>query len=318
MRVFITGMGGELGTAVAQQVEDDPSIDAVAGVDLFPPRRRLLRAEFHRVDPRNRERMTTIIRAFAPTALIHLGVYEPYSRSSPRAATARTVAGTVATLEAAVTSGRLDRIVVRSGIEVYGRRRGAPLRPDEEVPPAPSSSFGHTMLYVEQVSRETGTRVGVPVTLLRFAPIVGPHVPSPLGRLLRLPAVPFSPLADPVFSVTHQQDVVAAFVAALREPIHGALNVVGPGAVTASQAARLGGRLPVPVVGPGWRGAKALAQLAGAPVPDHVHELLVRGRTADGSRLVETLGIRVQHRTPDVVRQLYAWEPIEYLSTTAA
>jgi UDP-glucose 4-epimerase len=317
MRVFITGIGGTLGTAVAQRVEGDPSVDAVAGVDLFPPRRRLLRAEFHRVDPRNRERMAAIIRSFAPTALIHLGVYEPYSRSSPRAAVARTAAGTVAALDAAVTSRRLDRIVVRSGIEVYGRRRGAPLRPDEEVPPAPSSSFGHILLNVEQISREAGDRAGVPVTLLRFAPIVGPHVPSPLGRLLRLPAVPFSALGDPVFSVTHEADVVAAIVAALNDPVHGALNVVGPGAVTASQAARIGHRVPVPVVGPGWRGAKALAHLAGAPVPDHVHELLVRGRTADGSRLAEVLGVRVQHHTPEVVRQLYAWEPIEYLSVTA-
>lgn len=318
MRVFITGMGGELGTAVAQLVEDAPSVEAVAGVDLFPPRRRLHRAEFHRIDPRNRERMFAVIRSFAPTALLHLGVYEPYSRSSPRAAVARTAAGTVVALEAALAGGRLDQVVVRSGIEVYGRRRGAPLRPDEEVPPAPTSAFGHMMLHVEQVSREAGRRVGAAVTVLRFAPIVGPHVPSPLGRLLRLPAVPFSPLADPVFSVVHQHDVAAAFLAALHQPFQGPLNVVGPGAVTASQAARLGGRVPVPVVGSGWRVARALARLAGTPVPDHVHELLVRGRTADGSRITEALGIRILHHTAEVVRQLYAWEPIDHLRSTAA
>ncbi len=315
MRILITGMGGELGTAVAQLLEGIDSVDEVAGVDLYPPRRRLLRAEFHRVDPRDRERTHAVITEFAPTVLVHLGVYEPFSRSSPRSAVARTAAGTVAAIGAATDAGALERLVVRSGIEVYGRRRGTPIQPDEDVAPDPTSAFGHSLLHAEQVSREAGGRAGIPVTLLRFATIVGPHVPSPLGRLLRMPLVPFSPLADPPFSVLHQDDAIAAFVAAVRRPHDGPVNVVGPGAVTASQSARLGGRIPVPVVGPGWRGARGLAELAGAPVPDHVDELLRRGRTADGSRAGELLGLGPVRDTPDVVRHLYDWSDVEYVAT---
>lgn len=313
VRVVITGMGGELGTAVAQLLEADESIEEIVGLDLYPPRRRLLRAVFHRVDPRNRERTAAVIAACRPTVLVHLGVYEPYSRSSPRSAVARTAAGTVAAVPAAVEAGALESIVLRSGIEVYGRRRGAPVRPDEEVVPDPTCGFGHSLLHAEQVCRGAGSRAGVAVTLLRFATIVGPHVPSPLGRLLRLPAVPFSPLADPPFSVLHQHDAVAAFVAAVRRPYDGAVNVVGPGAVTASQAARLGGRIPVPVVGPGWRGARALAEAAGAPVPEHVQELLLRGRTADGGRVAGILGLRRIRPTPEVVRHLFEWSQVDYL-----
>ena len=44
--------------------------------------------------------------------------------------------------------------------------------------------------------------------------VLGPHVPSPLGRLLRMPAVPFSVLADPPFAVVEDIDVARAFVAA--------------------------------------------------------------------------------------------------------
>lgn len=317
MRVLVTGMGGELGTRVAQLLETEPSVSAVMGIDLFPPRRRLRVAEFHRVDPRNRERMRELITGFAPTALVHLGVYEPFSRSSPISAVERTAAGTVAALGAATGAGSLDRIVARSGIEVYGRRRGAPLRPDEESPVDPSCAFGHSLLHVERVCREAGYSAAIPVTLLRPATVVGPHVPSPLGRLLRLPVVPFYALGDPPFSVVHQEDVARAFVAALMHPHDGPVNVVGPGAVTASQAARLGRRVPLPVFGPAWRVTRVLAQFAGAPVPEHVQELLCRGRTADGSLAVEALYFRPAHGTPDAVRHLYEWSRTSYISTPA-
>src|SRR3954451_9897447 len=170
MRVLITGMGGELGTRLANQLAADAGVEAILGLDVDPPRRRHT-AEFHRVDPRDRERTTRLIDDFRPTALVHLGVYEPYARSSPKSAVERTAAGTLAGVTAAVGAGHLDRLVVRSGIEVYGRRRGAPVRPDEDVRPDPTCAFGHQLAHVERVCREGGLHAAVPVTSLRFAPL---------------------------------------------------------------------------------------------------------------------------------------------------
>lgn len=316
MRVLITGMGGELGTRVANLLEADPSIEAVVGIDTDPPRRRLHRADFHRIDPRDRVRTAEVVRSFEPTALVHLGVYEPYARSSPRAAIERTANGTIGVMAAVADVGTVDRVVVRSGIEVYGRRRGAPRCPDEDVRPDPTSPFGQVLQHTERVATETGLGSGIPVTLLRFAQLAGPHFPSPLGRYLRMQAVPFHALGDPAFSVLDKHDAVAAVLAALRRPYAGPVNVVGPGAVTASQAARMGSRLPVPVAGPGWRTARLLAELVGSPVPDHVHELLVRGRCADGSRAAERLGVAPEHPTPRVIEMLYEWAEVEYLAVT--
>lgn len=310
MRVLITGMGGELGTRVANLLEEQHDVSHLLGVDVDPPRRRLSRTEFHRIDPRNRDRTRAVIRDFAPTALVHLGVYEPYARSSPRAAVARTAAGTIAAVTTAAATGQLDRIVARSGVEVYGRRRGGPLRPDESVRAQPSTPFGHSLVHVERICVEAGRQSDAPVTLLRFGPLVGPHFPSPLGRLLRLPAVPFSP-GDPPFSVLHQEDAAAAVLATLRRPVDGPVNVIGSGAVTVTQAARIGRRVPVPVVGPGWRAAGLACELAGAPVPPHVRELLIRGRTADGTLVEGALGWRPAHGTRAVVERLYEWnEPV--------
>ncbi len=317
-RVLITGLGGSLGTALARRLEVDESVDRIVGVDLYPPRRRLQRAEFHRIDPRDEIGMRRIITRERPTVLAHLGVYEPYSRSSPASARERTEAGTRIAVDAAVTAGSLEHIVLRSGVEVYGRGRSAPLRPDEVVEPEPTCDFGAFMLEAEQVCRRAGSRANVPVTSLRFATIMGPHVPSPLGRLLRLPAVPFSALGDPAFSVTHTDDVAGSFAAAIAARYDGPVNIVGPGVVTASQAARLGGRVPVPVLGLGWSCAKALSELIGAPIPDHIRELLVRGRSADGTLAAEVIGYEPRFTSHQVVHELHEWSGVHYLPAPGA
>ena len=77
MRLLITGMGGELGTRVAQLLETNREVDEIAGLDVDPPRRRLRRAEFHRINPRDRTRSVAFVRAFDPEVVVHLGIYEP-------------------------------------------------------------------------------------------------------------------------------------------------------------------------------------------------------------------------------------------------
>lgn len=315
MRVLVTGMGGELGTRVAMLLEAHRDVEAVVGIDVEPPRRHLRRAEFHRVDPRDEVRTVATVRSLEPDAVVHLGVYEPHARSSPRRAEERTVAGTDTLLSTLATMGGIQRVVVRSGIEVYGRRRGRPAVPDESVVPEPTSTFGRMVARVENIAATTcGTAT---LAVLRMAPVVGPHFPSPLGRYLRLPVVGCDALADPAFSVLHQEDAARAVVHALVAGAHGTWNVVGPGAVTPLQAVRLGSRLPIPVAPPAWPLARRAAELAGAPVPDHVTELLRRGRSADGSSITRDLGFQCAYSTPEVVKDLYEWAPVAHLWAVA-
>lgn len=315
MRVLVTGMGGELGTRVAMLLEAHRDVEAVVGIDVEPPRRHLRRAEFHRIDPRDRVRLVGCVRRLSPTAVVHLGVYEPHARSAPRRAEERTLAGTETVLATVTAMGGVDRIVVRSGIEVYGRKRGRPVVPDETVLPEPTSTFGHTLSEVETIAGRV--RGDASLALLRMAPVVGPHFPSPLGRYLRLPVVGVDALGDPPFSVVHQEDAARAVVHALIAGAHGTWNVVGPGAVTPLQAVCLGSRLPVPVAPPAWPLVRRAAALAGAPVPDHVTELLRRGRSADGTRIAHDLGFETAYGTPDVVKDLYEWAPVAHLRAVA-
>jgi UDP-glucose 4-epimerase len=317
-RVLVTGMGSELGSHVAARLEAEAWVGDIAGLDVDPPRRRLRRATFHRLEPLDRRRTVDVISRFDPHVVVHLAVWEPNARADATTAPHWTAAAAVNMLGAAAGGRSLQAIVVRSGINVYGRRRGSPTRPDESVRPDPTSSFGRSLLALEEVAVQAAATAGVPVTLLRLAPVLGPHVPSPLGRFLRLPVVPMSLLADPSFSVLGHEDAARAVVAATRHHPDGPVNVVADGAVTASQAARIGSRWPIPLVGPEWVVAKAIAAAVGAPVPDHVLEIIHRGQTADGSRAEAVLRMAPERSTVEVVRALYEWATVLHLRPSEA
>jgi len=309
-RVFLSGVGGELGTLVASLLEDEPWVGALAGIDADPPRRRLQRTTFHRIHPDEHDRIVETVTAFDPHVLVHVGVWEPDARANPAAAAMLTDQAATSILGAAAECPALEHVVVRSGIEIYGRERGALTRPNESTPVFPTSSWGRTVAAIEHTAARVGERVGVTVGAVRLAPVLGPHVPSPLGRLLRMPAVPFSLLADPPFAVIEDRDAALAIVAAARVGLDRPVNVVAPGAITAWQAARHGRRLSVPLVGPDWRIARALSHLFGAPIPDHVAEALHRGRLADNGAMRDVLGIVPEASTIEVIDRLYNWPSI--------
>jgi UDP-glucose 4-epimerase len=303
-------MGGELGSRVASLLEQQAWVGQIEGIDVDPPRRRLRRTVFHRIVPGQHDRTVEVVTDFNPHVVVHIAVWEPYARAAT--ATARTLTDDAATsiLGAAAECRALESIVVRSGIEIYGRARGSVTRPGEQVATNPTSEYGHMVAKIESTANAIGERVGVSVGSLRLATVLGPHVPSTLGRLLRLPAVPFSVLADPPFAVIHQHDAAEAFVTAARERIDEPLNIVAPGAITTLQAIRRGRRIPVPLVGPEWSAARAVTYLAGAPLPEHVQEMLHRGRLADNARARELIGFAPKTTTSDVIDQLYRWPSV--------
>jgi UDP-glucose 4-epimerase len=307
MRVLITGVGGALGGRVAALVEQLKEVSAVAGMDFTPPSTKLKRTEVSVIDPRERRLVAGAVRRFAPTAVVHLGIYEPDARATPQVAGERTMAGTTTVLGAAAEAGELDRIVVRSGFEVYGRRPSGAQVPDESVAPDPTSAFGRTLLRTEQLAQATAESVNATCSLLRMATVVGPDLPSPLGRYLRLRVVPVNGIPDAPIALLHVDDAARAIVAALRLRLDGPLNVAGAGSVTAFQAVLLGGNIPLPIIGPWWAIARRISSAVGSPVPDHVLELLQRGRVADTSKLEVLPDLYPSMGTIEVAKLLQSW-----------
>lgn len=303
-------MGGDLGSRVAVALEQEEWVGELVGYDSDPARRRLSRSTFHLVNPGDRDRVNELVSAFDPHVYIHIAVWEPSSRAAPKQAETLTRRAAEVSLGAAAECRSLESIVIRSGIEVYGRGKGSPTRPDEDAGLAPTCQFGRTLADLERTARDVADRIGVPVGKVRLGTVLGPHVPSPLGRLLRQPLVPFSLLADPPFAVVEDRLSARAFVAAARRRLDGPVNVVANGAITALQAARRGRRVPVPLVGPEWVAARTISNLAGAPIPDHVLELMHRGRLASNRRMPELLGFAADISTVSVVDKVYAWPSV--------
>ncbi|MFZ4585145.1 MAG: NAD-dependent epimerase/dehydratase family protein [Acidimicrobiia bacterium] len=315
MRVMVAGLGGELGTRVAQLLEAREEVTEITGFDFVPPRRLLKRSVFRRIDPLDREKVVDFVREVAPTHIVHFGVYEPASRMDPVLAARRTDACTMALLGAAARVGTVRGLVVRSGVVVYGRGGGRPFMPDEDAPIDPTSPYGITCMKVEAAAQGFGLRHEVPVAAIRMGPVAGSHVPSPLGRVLRLPAVPVPVLADPPFSLCSQEDSSRAMVEALIRGAQGAFNVMGPGAVSPWQIARFGGRVPVPVTGPGWAWAARACELVGAPMPEHVAEVLRLGRVADSSRARSELDLVGMRPTQLICEEIFEWAEVVPLRT---
>ena len=191
-RVLITGMGGELGTRVAQLIEQRSWAGEVVGVDFVPPApppapRRVPPHRPARPRPARRVRR----RISRRTVVAHFGVYEPASRMSPRSAIERTELCTIATMSAAARAGQAGvrrRAQRARGLRAahaprVGARRRRHARAAHPVRP-------HRCSRSSRSWPGCGCATASPVCALRYAPVVGPHVPSPLGRLLRLPVVP--------------------------------------------------------------------------------------------------------------------------------
>ena len=309
-RILITGMGSQLGSLVASSLESETWVADIAGLDIDPPRRRLNRSTFHMIHPSDLVGRTAIIKDFNPHVIIHLSVWEPDARVNAKQAEHLTQQSAETLFVAAKRASALEHLVIRSGIEVYGRGNDRPGSPDETTSMRPTSQYGRMLMYLEHAADRAfnGTRIGV--TSLRLAPVVGPHVPSPLGRLLRLPVVPFNALRPPTFNLLHESDAARAFVLAARRRPGTPINVVADGSVSGFGVIRRGHRLPLPIIGPEWSVTRRIAHLLGAPVPEHVMELLHHGRRATSVACLEHLGWEPDLSTADVIDALFSWEGI--------
>ena len=159
-RVLVSGMGSELGSLVATMLEAEPWVGSLVGIDVDPPRRRLRRAEFHLLQPEQRDRIVEVVTGFDPHVVINLSIWEPDARAPLDVARRFTAAAATAVVGAAAECPSLESLVVRSGTEVYGRRRGAVTRPHEGSPLHPTSEFGCMLADVEHAAADVGRQIG--------------------------------------------------------------------------------------------------------------------------------------------------------------
>lgn len=299
--VLVTGVSRYLGGRMARRLTDDPSIDRVIGVDVVPPRDDIGRAEFVRADIRN-PIIAKVINAADVDTVVHMGVIATPVQAGGRMSMKEiNVIGTMQLLAACQKSASVRRLVVKSTTSVYGAGPRDPAMFSEDIEPkhAPGSGWAKDSVEVESYVRGFARRrPDVTVTTLRFANFIGPGVQTPMASYFSLPAVPVVAGYDARLQFVHEDDGLRAIHETAVADHPGTFNVAGDGILPLSQAIRLAGRVPFPLLPP-------LVSVAGRAMittgladfsPEQVR-FLTYGRGVDTTRMRETLGFVPEYTT---------------------
>ncbi|WP_240322713.1 NAD-dependent epimerase/dehydratase family protein [Austwickia chelonae] len=248
--VLVTGVSRHLGARVARGLALRHDISKVIGLDMIPPREELGRAEFVRADVRNPIVARLLEQAQIDT-VVHLSLSTNTTRGGARASQKEAnVLGAMQLFGACQQAAGLSRIVLKSTCAVYGASPRDPALFTEDQTSSRVRSTGgvRDALEVEGYLRAARRRrPELEGTVLRLAHVVGPHMSSPLLDYLALPVVPIPWGYNARLQFLHEDDAVAAIIAAVVGPPAGVVNVAGEGIITLLQAVALSGRAFVPV-----------------------------------------------------------------------
>ena len=303
-RVLVTGLGTFWGGRVAQQLEADPTIEVIVGLDREEPTVELERTEYVRSDE-NYSILSRIVKAVKVDTIVHTFLVMDSSEMRSRRIHEINVIGTMNLFAAASAAGSTVRTVaVKSSTHVYGAGPRDPnvfLEEHKRTAPA-RTAVEQTMLEVEGYVRDFAEdNPHVTVSLLRCANVLGSEIRTPLTKILSLPLVPTVFGFDPRFQFVHEDDVVRAIRFAVDERLPGIYNVAGDGLLPWSEVAAICGKRTFPLPPFGFTGITAapLSRLGIELTPELVG-LMKYGRGVDNRRLKEA-GFRYQYTSAGAV-----------------
>jgi UDP-glucose 4-epimerase len=293
-RVLITGVGSHLGTLLARRLERDPAVEAVVGIDTRRPKVRLERTEVHDADVRD-PGVARLIAAAAPDTVVHNKIVrQPGPGMSSRAMHDINVIGSLQLLAACERAPSIEAIVVRGSAGIYGAEAHAPQFLTEEMTrlfPLRTRfqrDVAEIENYFEAFSRR---RPNVTCTMLRYQPAIGASLHTQITRYLSQPACPTYLGFDPRIQLVHEEDALDALLAAIANPVHGAVNVAGRGTIGLTRMIRMAGRPVLPLAGPLFAPVTGAARRLGlGAYSDDFRRLLRYGRGVDVRRLEDDVG----------------------------
>jgi UDP-glucose 4-epimerase len=298
-RILITGIASYLGTELARRLEQDPEVEYVVGLDTRKPKAQLENTEFIEADIRN----PVIARLIAPTnvdTIVHNQIVRrpAAERISPRAAHDINVIGSLQLLAACEKAESVRAIVIRGSAGIYGAEPGAPQFFAEDMARLYPlrSRFQRDVGEIENLFETYRRRhPNVTCTMLRYQPTIGPTQDTQVTRYLSMPVVPTYLGFDPRLQWIHERDAIEAFVAAVKNPVRGAVNVAAPGTIGLTKMIRRAGKVSAPIPAPLFPSVTTAGKRLGLVdfSPDF-RRLLRYGRAVDTSRLVDEIGYQPQ------------------------
>jgi UDP-glucose 4-epimerase len=258
VRVLVTGVTGNVGTALVRRLAVEPDL-SVAGVSRRRPPPQAALDDWRAVDLARLDAGRQLEPAMrGADAVVHLA-WQIQPSHDPQVMAATNVDGTVRVLEAAARAG-VGHVVLASSVGAY-----SPGPKDVPVPESwptggvASSLYSRHKSTVEALLDRFLTRhPGIVATRLRPGLIfqrraaseiaryfLGPLVPAAGLVRARLPRVPIP--RELVFQAVHADDVAEAYLLALRDRPGGAFNIAAEPALGPSDLAAIVGGSPVGV-----------------------------------------------------------------------
>lgn len=298
LTVAVTGSDGFFGRAIVRALEADDAVDRVLALDVRAPLQPHAKTDWFRVDlvhPRSAEQLLKLLEG--TDVLIHTAFLARPTHRGGWAHELETI-GTRNVL-AAVEAAEVRKLVLRSSTFSYGAQANNSAYVPESAPllGGRQSTFIADKVEAEaQVARYANKLPDRVVTVLRFAPLIGPTGDTLAANYLRQRVCPTLLGFDPLIQLIHEDDATAAAVrAAVHVDARGAINVAARGVIPVSGAVKLAGRRAVPVPGNVLRRtSEALWALQVGMFPPGLMEFLRYPHVADLTLMQERLGFEPQ------------------------
>jgi UDP-glucose 4-epimerase len=303
--VLVTGAAHYWGYRLARELEKDPEVGTLLGIDIIKPPKPFKRLVFFEVTPRH-PRIAALLEAAKVDTVFHLLFEE--SRDYSERVFELNYTGAMDVLGAA-TAAATPRLIFMSATRIYGARASNPafLPEETELPAHPGDPHLQQRVDIEKALERHAMKSPLPkITTLRFAGILGPTAKTPMGAYLSADLTPAVLGFDPMFQLVHEDDALAALVCAMRKDVAGPVNVAGPGPLPLSQILRIGGRNTVPMAAPMLRLGGAAARMTGAAdtLPMDV-SFLKYPHVAETRRMREDLEFIPRYSSKDTARLFF-------------
>jgi len=253
-RIAITGTASFLGGRLLRRLVAARGADRVLAVDIAAPPTTLHGVRHRMVDltlPGADRRLVEVFREEQVDTVFHAAFFTTPRRDAAYAHELESI-GTLH-LSAAAAAAGVRHLLLRSFTAVYGARGQNPNFLTEERPPDAESrlSWVRDKAEAEAHAFSFSRRYpGLGVSVLRFAPLVGPGVYSFYTRILSKRVVPVVLGYDPLVQLLHPDDALDAAERALERGPAGVVNVVPRQAITLLTALHLAEKLTVAVPHP--------------------------------------------------------------------
>jgi UDP-glucose 4-epimerase len=308
-RVLITGLSSYWGGRLAQELEQDESIDVIIGVSTDDPSLPLERTEFVRVGTHH-ALLRRIVHAAEIDTVIDTRLIVDSAMAPPKVAHEQNVIGTMNILAACGgPDSPVRKVVFKSSAHYYGCERDDPSFFSEDMrrPHPPRTRLEGDIVEADDAVQDFAQRnPTVTVTTLRFCNGLGPDLHNSHSRLLGLPAVPGILGFDPRYQFIHEDDIVSALHHATKNDLPGIHNAAPDGVLVLSEVASLLGKPFAPLLPPWGTGlATTAANVVGIHIPEEVRQQLRYGRGLDNRKL-KASGFRFGLTTRETVQAFAA------------